>query len=108
MLTLGLERFQGQGQGYFSVAKSDDRLVNSLVAPELLAEFPPTLLITATRATDMSSAIETHRVLTRAGVDASLQVFDGLGHCFIYQHRLREAQDANATIVRFFDRYPGK
>ena len=96
------------GFGYFSAAKSDDRLVNPLVAPELLAKFPPTLLITATRATDMSSAIETHRALTRASVDTSLQVFDGLGHCFIYQHTLPEAQDANATIVRFFDRHLGK
>ena len=94
--------------GYFSNISQDDPLVYPIKDPELLAQFPPTLLITATRATDMSRAIETHRALTRAGVEASLQVFDGLGHCFIYQHDLPEAQDANATIVRFFDRHLGR
>lgn len=94
--------------GYFANISQDDPLVYPTRAPELLALFPPTLLISATRATDMSRAIETHRALTRAGVKASLQMFDGLGHCFIYQHDLPEAQDANATIVRFFDRHLGR
>ena len=94
--------------GYFANISQDDPLVYPTRDPELLAKFPPTLLITATRATDMSRAIETHRALTRAGVEASLQMFDGLGHCFIYQHDLPEVQDANATIVRFFDRHLGQ
>ena len=94
--------------GYYSNISQDDPLVYPIKDPEQLAKFPPTLLITATRATDMSRAIETHRALTRAGVDASLQLFDGLGHCFIYSHQLPEVEDANATIVRFFDRHLGR
>ena len=94
--------------GYFANVGPDNRLVYPEKDPALLAKFPPTLLITATRATDMSSALAMHRALTRAGVDASLQVFDGLHHCFIYQYSLPEVQDANATIVRFFDRHLGR
>jgi epsilon-lactone hydrolase len=89
--------------GYFSDVRPDHHLVNPNVAPKTFrAQFPPTLLITATRAFDLSPAIATHRALVRAGVDASLHVFDGLGHCFYYNVDLPEAQDAYATIVRFF------
>ena len=101
-------RSRGGRFGYFSNVNQDDPLVYPVRDPELLAQFPPTLLITGTRAPDMSPAIETHRALTRAGVDASLQLFDGQGHCFIYQYALPEAEDANATIVRFFDRHLGR
>ncbi len=100
--------YRGGRFGYFADISQDDPLVYPTRDPNLLAQFPPTLVITGTRATDMSRAIETHRALTRAGAEASLQMFDGLGHCFIYQHALPEAQDANATIVRFFDRHLGR
>jgi acetyl esterase/lipase len=66
------------------------------------AQFPPTLLITGTRAFDMSPAIATHRALVQAGVDASLHVFDGLGHCFYYDATAPEGADAYQTIVGFF------
>jgi epsilon-lactone hydrolase len=89
--------------GYFSDARQDDYLVDPSIAPEaFLARYPPTLLITGTRAFDLSPAIATHRALVRAGVDASLHVFDGHGHSFYYNIALPEAQDAYATIVRFF------
>jgi acetyl esterase/lipase len=90
-------------RGYFRTAPPDDYLVEPILAPQsLLARFPPTMLITATRAFDMSPAIAFHRALTRAGVDASLQVFDGLGHCFYYNAWLPESQDAYDTLIRFF------
>ena len=72
---------------------------------EFRAKFPPTLLITGTRAFDMSPAIATHRALVQADVDASLHVFDGLAHCFYYEATSPEGADANQTIVRFFKRH---
>jgi acetyl esterase/lipase len=91
------------GLGYFRTAPPDDYLVEPILAPpSLLARFPPTMLITATRAFDMSPAVAFHRALTRAGVDASLQVFDGLGHCFYYNAWLPESRDAYDTLIRFF------
>lgn len=92
--------------GYFSEARDDDPLVNPIVAPEAFrARFPPTLLITGTRAFDMSPAIATHRALVQAGVDAQLHVFDGQGHCFYYDAGSPEGADANQTIIRFFRKH---
>lgn len=101
-----LDRLAGASVGYFSNASDADPLVNPCIAPvSFRARFPPTLLITATRAFDMSPAIATHRALVQAGVDASLHVFDGLGHCFYYDATAPEGADAYQTIVRFFRKY---
>jgi acetyl esterase/lipase len=64
--------------------------------------FPPTLIITGTRAFDLSPALATHRALVQANVDASLHVFDGLGHCFYYDASTPESLDAYNTMIRFF------
>ncbi|HTZ70341.1 MAG TPA: alpha/beta hydrolase fold domain-containing protein [Acetobacteraceae bacterium] len=93
----------GASVGYFSHASDDDPLVNPNIAPaSFRARFPPALLMTGTRAFDMSPAIATHRALVQAGVDASLHVFDGVGHCFYYDASAPEGADAYQTIVRFF------
>jgi monoterpene epsilon-lactone hydrolase len=92
--------------GYFSNTHFDDYLVNPNIAPEAFrARFPPTLLITATRAFDLSPALATHRALVQAGVDASLHVFDGLGHGFYYDAVTPEAVDAYNTMIRFFRKH---
>jgi monoterpene epsilon-lactone hydrolase len=95
--------------GYFAGVAVDDYLVTPINAPlSLLQKFPPTLIITGTRAFDLTPAILFHRALTRAQVDASLQVFEGLGHCFYYNVRLPEARDAYDTIIRFFGKHLGR
>lgn len=92
--------------GYFSHVRADDYLLNPIIAPKSFrAKFPPTLLITGTRAFDLSPALATHRALAQAGVDASLHVFDGQGHCFYYIATTPEAIDAYDTIVAFFRRH---
>jgi acetyl esterase/lipase len=101
-----LDRLANASVGYFSNASDADPLVNPCIAPvSFRAQFPPTLLITATRAFDMSPAITTHRALVQAGVDASLHVFDGLGHCFYYDATAPEGADAYQTMVRFFRKH---
>jgi acetyl esterase/lipase len=95
--------------GYFSTVRPDDPLANPNMAPlEVRAKFPPTLLVTATRALDLSPAIGTHRALSQAGVDASLHVFDGLGHCFYYFVGTPESDDAYDTMIRFFRKHLSK
>lgn len=94
--------------GYFAGISPTDRLAFPFQATDLHAKYPPTLFVTGTKAFDMAPALAGHRALTRAGADASLQVFENMGHCFIYQHRQPEAQDAYATIIRFFDRHLGR
>ena len=92
--------------GYFAGTRADDYLVNPNIAPaDFRAKFPPTLLITGTRAFDLSPALATHRALAQAGVEASLHVFDGLGHAFFYDAVAPESVDAYDTIVRFFRKH---
>ena len=94
--------------GYFSNAKMSDPLVQPSVSPAVLAKFPPTLLITATRDFALSGAINTDILLTQAGVDSELHVWDGLFHGFFYNADVPESRQAFAIMEKFFDRHLGK
>ncbi|MGH8967162.1 MAG: alpha/beta hydrolase fold domain-containing protein, partial [Actinomycetes bacterium] len=65
---------------YFKGASAEDPMVVPANDPAMLARFPPTLLISGTRDFTMSSVLQSHRLLTRAGVDADLHVWDGMWH----------------------------
>ena len=97
----------GQIRSYFQGANMDDPMISPALHPAVAAKFPPTLVITGTRAMDMSPAIVTHSKLLDAGVDSRLIVGEGLGHCYIYQAQLPEAQSAYRQIVNFFRRNLG-
>jgi acetyl esterase/lipase len=89
-------------RGYFAAADKTDPIVAPALHPDVLAKFPPTLIITGTRAMDMSPAVFTNSQLLKAGVRSTLIVAEGQGHCFIMAPQLPEAQDAYQEIVRFF------
>jgi monoterpene epsilon-lactone hydrolase len=89
-------------RGYFTGTDMDDPVVSPALHPAVAAKFPPTLIITGTRATDMSPAIVTNSALIKAGVPSTLIVGEGMGHCYIYQADLPEARDAQQAIVDFF------
>lgn len=89
-------------RAYFDGADMNDPLVSPMLHLDVLAKFPPTLVMTGTRAMDLSPAIFTHSQLVKAGVSAELIVGEGMGHCYMYLSQLPEAQDAFRTIVRFF------
>lgn len=80
-------------------------LASPVLSPDILKRFPPTLLITASRAMEMSAAINTHRELVKAGVDAELHMWDGLGHAFFYNIDLPESREAFDVMARFFQRH---
>lgn len=90
---------------YFQGADPRDPLVSPVDHPAVLAKFPPTLLVTATRDMAMSSALYTHRQLVKAGVAADLQVWDGLQHFFFGDVDLPESREAYRVMVDFFDRH---
>jgi epsilon-lactone hydrolase len=89
-------------RGYFGKADMSDPIISPAQHPDVIAKFPPTLIITGTRAMDMSPAIYTNSQLLKAGVHSTLIVGEGMGHCYIYQSNLPEAQDAYKVIVNFF------
>jgi monoterpene epsilon-lactone hydrolase len=89
-------------RSYFEGADLNDPMVSPAGHLDVLAKFPPTLVITGTRAFDMSAAVYTHSQLVKAGVPGDLIVGEGLGHCYMYTPGLPESQDAYRAIVKFF------
>ncbi len=89
-------------RGYFEGVDMNDSIVSPALHPEVIAKFPPTLVITGTRAMDMSPAIVTNSALLKARVPSTLIVGEGMGHCYIYSSQLPEARDAYQVIVDFF------
>jgi acetyl esterase/lipase len=90
--------------GYFSNTDPKNPLVSPIESPEILAKFPPTLLITATRDFAMSGTLFTEMQLTKQGVAVELHVWDGLFHGFFYNADVPESKDAFNVMIRFFDR----
>lgn len=82
-------------------------LVSPAADPKIMAKFPPTLIITGTRAPDLSPAIYTHTALVKAGAKGDLIVGEGMGHCYIYRADMPEARDAYDIIVKFFNDHLG-
>ena len=93
---------------YFADVSIDDPLAAPASSREVLARFPPTLIITSTRGFDLSSAVHTHALLVKAGVETDLHVWDGLFHGFFYNVDVPESRDCFDVVVKFFERHLGK
>jgi len=93
---------------YFKDATLTDPLVSPASSPEVLARFPPTLIVTGTRAFELSSAVYTHSLLVKHGVQADLHVWEGMFHGFFYNVDVPESRDCYDVIVKFFDRQLGR
>jgi monoterpene epsilon-lactone hydrolase len=85
-----------------------DPLVAPINSPEIMAKFPPTLIITGTRGFEMSGALYTHSQLVKLGVDAELHVWEALFHGFFYNPDVPESRDCYDVIVKFFNRHLGR
>lgn len=92
---------------YFHGANPGDPLVQPGLSPSLLAQFPPTLLITGTRDMTMSSVIASQQLLDRAGAQTELHVWEGMWHSFFSDPELPESKDAYRVIATFFLRHLG-
>ncbi|GAB2853903.1 alpha/beta hydrolase [Microbacterium insulae] len=77
---------------------------NPLLWPEVLAQFPPSLLVSGSRSYDLSSIIDAHNRLSLAGARSSLHVWDGVGHCFYLRPELPESREVERIVVQFFQR----
>ena len=93
--------------GYFAGTDPKDPLVAPIYSPDVLKQFPPTLIITGTRAFEMSSALYTHSQLVKLGVDAELHVWEGMFHGFFYNPDVPESREAYDVMVNFFNRHLG-
>ncbi len=74
-----------------------------------LQGFPPTILTSGTRDLLLSNTVRMHRALRRAGIEASLQVYEGQSHAQFYRDdRIPEVREAFEEISIFFDKHLGK
>lgn len=96
------EKFVDMTRGYFTGAEIKGPIISPALHPATIAKFPPSLLITGTRAMDLTPVVYTNTQLLKAGVKSTLVVGEGMGHCYIYQSALPEARDTWGVIVRFF------
>lgn len=90
---------------YFHGVDANDPMVQPGLSPGLLKHFPPTLLITGTRDMALSSVVHSQALLSEAGVEAELHVWEGMWHSFFSDPELPESQQAYRTIVAFFERH---
>ena len=91
-------------------AKGHD-LKDPLISPVYgdMHGFPPTILTTGTRDLLLSNTVRVHRNLRRAGVEASLQVYEGQSHAqYEFDDRLPESQEAFGEIAAFFGAHLGQ
>jgi acetyl esterase/lipase len=79
--------------------------------PEVLREFPPTLLVSGTRDIGLSTVLYTHAQLVEVGVEADLHVWEGADHCSFAQGLIDpdvpETRQTWKVIVHFFDEHLG-
>lgn len=71
--------------------------------------FPPTILTTGTRDLLLSNTVRVHRKLRRAGIDATLQVYEGQSHAqYEFDDTLPESKEAFGEIAGFFKAHLGR
>ncbi len=100
--------FSVQANAYFNGADPNDPLVFPVRSAEVLAKFPPSLLISSTRDLALSSVVHTHSQLAKLGVPAELHVWEGMDHGFLIDPDLPEAREAYDVVVRFFAAHLGR
>jgi|HubBroStandDraft_1064217.scaffolds.fasta_scaffold02055_6 monoterpene epsilon-lactone hydrolase len=93
---------------YLAGTLASDPLVAPASSPAVLARFPPTLIVTGTRAFELSSAVYTHTQLVKQGIDAELHVWEGMFHGFFYNPDVPESRDCYDVILNFFGRHLGR
>lgn len=71
--------------------------------------FPPTILTSGTRDLLLSNTVRVHRKLRQAGVEAALQVYEGMAHAhYIRDDTAPETKEVFEEIAGFLDRHLGK
>ncbi len=98
--------------GYISHAAALYAAGHDLKDPQLspiygdFAGLPPAILTTGTRDLFLSNTVRTHRKLRRAGVEAVLNVYEGLSHAqYLFDPTAPETREVFGDIAVFFDKY---
>lgn len=107
-----LVQYAGMLEACAKVYAGSNDLKHPLVSPvygDYSGGFPPAILTTGTRDLLLSDTVRLHRRLRQAGVEAHLQVFEGMSHAeYILVFNSPESREAFEEIARFFDKHLGK
>jgi epsilon-lactone hydrolase len=93
---------------YFAGVSTKDPLAAPASSLQVLAKFPPTLIVSGTRAFELSSAVHTHALLVKQGVETDLHVWEGMFHGFFYNVDVPESRDCYDVVVKFFEKHLGR
>jgi len=93
--------------GYMEGADINDPKAFPGSSLEVLAKFPPTLLISGTRAPELSATIVAHARFLKLGVDSYLYIEEGGPHGAYdtVTYATPEAHDTLAYVARWFDQH---
>lgn len=101
--------------GYLSHAAALYAAGHDLKDPQLspiygdLTGLPPAILTSGTRDLFLSNTVRTHRKLRRAGVEASLNIYEGLSHAqYLFDPSASETREVFGDITTFFDAHLAK
>ncbi|WP_338043314.1 alpha/beta hydrolase [Oceanicoccus sagamiensis] len=97
-----------QENPYFEKISKNDLTPFPGYSLETLTQFPPSLLISSTRDEALSSVVHTHSRLRQLGVQADLNVWEGLNHVFLYNSNFSESREAYQIIVDHFHKHLGE
>lgn len=92
---------------YFHGVNIEEPLASPGTYSDLMAQFPPSILISGTRDFQLSSVVTTHAQLRQLGVEADLYVFEGMEHFLMFNPEFPEARAAYDAIIVFFDAHLG-
>jgi monoterpene epsilon-lactone hydrolase len=92
---------------YFKGADPNDPLVFPGNFNTMLARFPASLLISASRDFALSSVLRTRELLVQAGVSTELHVYEGMWHSFYVDPEMPESRATYEVIAQFFNRMLG-
>lgn len=67
--------------------------------------YPPAFLLSGTRDMCLSETVLLHRKLRNAGIDADLNVFEGMWHFFWENPTMPESHEAMAALASFFNKH---
>jgi epsilon-lactone hydrolase len=93
---------------YFIRVSAADPLAFPIRSTALLARFPPSLLLTASRDPALAAVVDLQSALVRLGVHAELHVFEGLGREFFFDPAAPATHDVYAAVAKFFDSELGR
>src|ERR1035438_8007742 len=98
--------FSGQAPYHPSnLTRTPDQPPATALDGDIPKDYPPAFLLSGTRDMCLSQTVLLHRKLLRAGVQADLNVFEGMWHFFWEDPSLPESREAMTALANFFDRH---